>query len=139
MSANKVENYLHLVKPKNTAPEVILRKYLWRAGLRYRLHYSKLPGKPDIVFIGRKVVVFVHGCYWHRHDCGRAFLPRTNSDFWQSKFQRNIERDKETCRILASMGWTVLILWECEIYKNVDACTEKVEKQLALAKKAIIC
>jgi DNA mismatch endonuclease (patch repair protein) len=132
-------NNLHLVKSKNTVPEVILRKHLWRVGLRYRLYYPKLPGKPDIVFVGKKVVIFVHGCYWHRHDCGRAFLPKTNSDFWQSKFLRNIQRDEENCRLLASMGWTVLILWECEIGKNVDDCIKKVKDLLTLAKKTVIC
>jgi DNA mismatch endonuclease (patch repair protein) len=132
-------NNLHLVKSKNTVPEVILRKHLWRVGLRYRLYYPKLPGKPDIVFVGKKVVIFVHGCYWHRHDCGRAFLPKRNSDFWQSKFLRNIQRDEENCRLLASMGWTVLILWECEIRKNVDDCIKKVKDLLTLAKKTVIC
>lgn len=139
VAKNKMGNHLHLVKSKNTVPELILRKHLWRVGLRYRLYYSKLPGKPDIVFVGKKVVIFVHGCYWHRHDCGRAFLPKTNSDFWQSKFLRNIHRDEENYRLLASMGWKVLILWECEIRKNVDDCIEKVKKLLALAKKTIIC
>ena len=139
VAKNKMGNHLHLVKSKNTVPELILRKHLWRVGLRYRLYYSKLPGKPDIVFVGKKVVIFVHGCYWHRHDCGRAFLPKTNSDFWQSKFLRNIQRDEENYRLLASMGWKVLILWECEIRKNVDDCIEKVKKLLALAKKTIIC
>jgi len=132
-------NNLHLVKSKNTVPEVILRKHLWCVGLRYRLYYPKLPGKPDIVFLGKKVVIFVHGCYWHRHDCGRAFLPKTNSDFWQSKFLRNIQRDEENCRLLASMGWTVLILWECEIRKNVDDCIKKVKDLLTLAKKTVMC
>jgi DNA mismatch endonuclease (patch repair protein) len=139
VAKNKMGNHLHLVKSKNTVPELILRKHLWRVGLRYRLYYSKLPGKPDIVFVGKKVVIFVHGCYWHRHDCGRAFLPKTNSDFWQSKFLRNIQRDEENYRLLASMGWKVLILWECEIRKNVDDCIEKVKNLLALAKKTVIC
>lgn len=139
VTQNKMGNHLHLVKSKNTVPELILRKHLWRVGLRYRLYYSKLPGKPDIVFVGKKVVIFVHGCYWHRHDCGRAFLPKTNSDFWQSKFLRNIHRDEENYRLLASMGWKVLILWECEIRKNVDDCIEKVKNLLALANKTAIC
>ncbi len=139
VAKNKMGNHLHLVKSKNTVPELILRKHLWRVGLRYRLYYSKLPGKPDIVFVGKKVVIFVHGCYWHRHDCGRAFLPKTNSDFWQSKFLRNIQRDEENYLLLASMGWKVLILWECEIRKNVDDCIEKVKNLLALAKKTVIC
>lgn len=139
VAKNKMGNHLHPVKSKNTVPELILRKHLWRVGLRYRLYYSKLPGKPDIVFVGKKVVIFVHGCYWHRHDCGRAFLPKTNSDFWQSKFLRNIQRDEENYRLLASMGWKVLILWECEIRKNVDDCIEKVRNLLALAKKTVIC
>jgi len=139
LTSNKMGNYLNLVKSQDTVPEIILRKHLWRVGLRYRLYYSKLPGKPDIVFVGKKVDVFVHGCYWHRHDCGRAFLPKTNSDFWQSKFLRNIQRDEENCRLLASMGWKVLILWECEIRKNVDDCIEKVKDLLALAKKTVIC
>ncbi len=137
--ANKTGNHLHLVKSKNTVPEIILRKSLWRVGLRYRLYYSKLPGKPDIVFVGKRVAIFVHGCYWHRHDCGRAFLPKTNSDFWHSKFLRNIQRDEENCRLLASMGWKVLILWECEIRRNVDDCIKKVKGLLTLAEKTVMC
>ena len=139
VTQNKMGNHLHLVKSKNTVPELILRKHLWRVGPRYRLYYSKLPGKPDIVFVGKKVVIFVHGCFWHRHDCGRIFLPKTNGDFWQSKFLRNIQRDEDNYRLLASMGWKVLILWECEIRKNVDDCIEKVKNLLALAKKTAIC
>lgn len=132
MTANRLEHYLHLVKSTDTTPELILRRGLWRKGLRYRLHYSKLPGKPDIVFPGKKVAVFVHGCYWHRHDCGRAFVPKTNSEFWQAKFQRNIERDEANCHALESLGWKTLILWECEIRRNVEGCIDKVQDCMAL-------
>lgn len=104
------------VKSKNTTPEIKVRAALWRAGLRYRLHRADLPGKPDLVFAGRRVVVFVHGCFWHGHDCPRgARTPKDNADYWRRKIDRNRARDAQAAADLAAAGWRVLTLWECEI------------------------
>lgn len=104
------------VKSKNTTPELKVRAYLWRAGLRYRLHRADLPGKPDVVFPGRRAVVFVHGCFWHGHDCPRgARPPKDNADYWRRKIERNRARDAKAAGDLAALGWRVLTVWECEL------------------------
>jgi DNA mismatch endonuclease (patch repair protein) len=127
-------SHLRSVKSKNTTPEIIVRKALWGIGLRYRIHYSKLPGKPDIAFTKNKIAVFVHGCYWHRHGCPRSFNPKSNSKFWQDKFFRNVERDTRNETLLIELGWKVVILWECEIRQDLDSCINRVTQLLALAK-----
>lgn len=103
------------IKGKNTKPERILRKWIWENGFRYRLHYKKLPGKPDIVFPGRRKVIFVHGCFWHKHDCRYFKWPATNTEFWKDKIEGNVERDLVNCKKLESLGWQYLIFWECMI------------------------
>lgn len=106
------------IKGKDTKPELIVRRYLHRAGLRYRLH-AKLPGKPDLVFPKYRVVVFVHGCFWHRHEgCQHATTPANNAAFWQSKFQGNVRRDRRVQAELSELGWRVLIVWSCELSKQ---------------------
>ena len=104
------------VKSKDTTPEMIVRRLAFRLGYRYRLHDNRLPGKPDLVFSGRRKVIFVHGCYWHGHDCraGRN-RPASNLAYWNKKLTRNCERDKEHQRLLKKSGWSYLILWECEL------------------------
>lgn len=136
MPAKSPGNYLRYVKSTNTTPELAVRKALWGRGFRYRIHCPTLPGRPDIVFRRHKIAVFVHGCYWHRHSCPRAFSPKTNSEFWEKKFQRNIQRDSENNRLLSEAGWRVIILWECEITKDLDLCVEKIIQSLPLAKGA---
>lgn len=107
---------MRAVKGKNTTPELMLRKMLHRAGYRYRLHRRDLPGKPDIVFPGRKKVIFVHGCFWHGHDCHRgARLPKTNAAYWNDKISRNRKRDAVHLAALREMGWEALVIWECEL------------------------
>ncbi|ACU89007.1 very short patch repair endonuclease [Desulfomicrobium baculatum] len=107
------------VKSTNTKPERILRSGLHRLGFRYRLNYKALPGKPDLVFPKYKAVIFVHGCYWHRHvGCKHASTPNTNVDFWNLKFSENINRDKFVESELMKMGWRFLIVWECELKKK---------------------
>ena len=92
------------------------RLFLHRLGFRYRIHGKKLPGKPDLVFPKHQAVVFVHGCFWHRHkDCARATMPSTRTSFWQSKFDRNVERDRTNQEELKNLGWRVILIWECEI------------------------
>ena len=103
-------------KSKNTKPELLVRQALRSAGLPgYRLHWKKAPGKPDVCFPGRKVAVFVHGCYWHRCPYCALPLPKTNVEFWAQKFARNQARDERDQRLLLEDGWTVLVVWECHL------------------------
>jgi DNA mismatch endonuclease (patch repair protein) len=103
------------IRSSNTKPEIYLRKALHRLGFRFRLHGRKLPGKPDIILPKHKAVVFVHGCFWHRHQgCKVATIPKTNTDFWLAKFARNVERDGVVIQKLQDEGWRVFVTWECE-------------------------
>lgn len=104
------------VKSKDTKPEMIVRRLLFSMGYRYRLHDARLPGTPDLVFAGRRKVVFVHGCFWHRHaDCSLARLPKSRLDFWLPKLEGNKMRDRANQRLLRKSGWRVLVVWECEL------------------------
>lgn len=109
------------VKTKNTAPEIKLRSFLHKNGFRFRVNRKDLPGKPDIVLPKYRAVIFVHGCFWHGHDCPRGQRPQTNADFWNQKIDRNVIRDKSDVSLLESLGWRVLIVWECEIKKKNEA------------------
>lgn len=109
------------VKTKNTAPEIKLRGLLHKNGFRFRVNRKDLPGKPDIVLPKYRAVIFVHGCFWHGHDCPRGQRPQTNADFWNQKIDRNVIRDKSDVSLLESLGWRVLIVWECEIKKKNEA------------------
>lgn len=107
---------MRAVKGRHTLPEMIVRRAAHGLGYRFRLHRADLPGKPDLVFPKRRKVIFVHGCWWHAHDCKRgARTPKTNVDYWRRKIQRNAERDAEAVRKLRAMGWTAETLWECEL------------------------
>lgn len=104
------------IRGKDTQPELALRKALHRLGLRYRLHGAGLPGKPDLVFPRYRTVVFVHGCFWHRHaGCKIASTPKSNMSFWLEKFEKNIARDARVTAQLEATGWKVLVVWECEL------------------------
>ena len=104
------------VKSKNTAPEMRVRSALHCAGYRFRLHVKDLPGKPDIVLPKYKTVIFVHGCFWHRHtNCSDATLPKTNTQFWEQKLQGNVDRDKKEQDELKKLGWQVVVIWECQL------------------------
>ena len=106
---------MRAIGPGNTAPEMRVRRFLHSAGLRYRLHVSGLPGKPDIVLPKFRCVIFVHGCFWHRHTgCHLATTPATRPEFWSQKFQKNVERDHKVQTFLETAGWRVLTIWECE-------------------------
>lgn len=108
------------VKSKDTTPEMVVRRLLHSMGYRYRLHAKGLPGKPDLVFAGRRKVIFVHGCYWHGHDCKRgARLPSTRQEYWLGKITRNKERDARNVSSLEQAGWDVLVAWECELKDRV--------------------
>ena len=104
------------IRAKNTKPELLLRRALHSAGLRYRLHGAALPGKPDIIFAKHQAVIFVHGCFWHRHkNCRFATNPATRPEFWESKFQANVERNSKNLHLLIEAGWRVSIVWECNL------------------------
>jgi len=104
------------IKGKNTKPEILVRKFLFSKGFRYRLNYSKLPGNPDIVLPKYKTVIFVNGCFWHGHkDCKYFIIPKTRTDWWLNKINGTIERDKKEKKELEKMGWIVKVLWECEL------------------------
>lgn len=119
------------IPSKNTKPEETVRKYLFSKGFRYRKNVSKLPGKPDIVLPKYNAVVFVNGCFWHGHQGCRWFVrPKTNIDFWDAKFQYNIERDRNNYAKLEEMGWRIIIIWECEIRhgNQIEACENLVKR-----------
>ena len=107
------------IKSKNTKPEIAVRKLLHSMGYRFRLHRKDLPGSPDIVLPKYKTVIFVHGCFWHRHEnCKYASIPKTRSEFWDSKFEGNIKRDKINQTNLIKLGWKIIIVWECDLKKT---------------------
>ena len=117
---------MRAVKSKDTTPELIVRRMVHALGYRYRLHRRDLIGRPDLVFGPRRKVIFVHGCFWHGHDCKRGNrMPKTNSDYWQQKIARNRERDAQSIAALSSQGWDVLTVWECET-KDGDALRQKL-------------
>ena len=116
---------------KNTTPELVIRKLLHRAGYRFRLHAAELPGKPDIVLPKYQTVIFVNGCYWHRHKgCSEATIPKTRTDFWLEKFRRTVERDKQKQAELEKLGWNVLTVWECELKTDPELTLNLVKQQL---------
>lgn len=108
------------IRGKNTKPEEIVRKCLFSMGFRYRKNDARLPGKPDIVLPKYKTVIFVNGCFWHRHDGCKYFVwPKSNEEFWKDKILSNVERDKRTSQALKAQGWNVIVVWECELKKGV--------------------
>ncbi len=121
-----------VIRSASTEPEILLRHALWRHGFRYRVNDKRLPGSPDIVLPKYRTVVFVHGCFWHGHKgCGKFVIPKTNTEFWTNKIARNQERDQEVWRKLEAKGWSVVIVWECELdKKRVDATFARVKQEL---------
>lgn len=109
------------IRSKDTKPEMVVRRHLHALGFRFRLHSSKLPGHPDIVLPKWHTVIFVNGCFWHRHEgCKTATMPKSNVEFWQAKFDRNVARDKKEHAALEAAGWHVIVIWECEVKKRLD-------------------
>lgn len=106
------------IRSKNSKPEEIVRKYLFAKGFRYRKNVKALQGCPDIVLPKYKTVVFVNGCFWHKHDCSRFVWPRSNVEYWVNKINRNVERDRINQAVLTDLGWKVLYVWECELKKK---------------------
>lgn len=126
------------VRGKDTGPELVVRRLLWRAGFRYRLHRRDLPGSPDIVFGGRKLAIFVHGCFWHGHDCRRgAREPKRNADYWRAKIARNRARDAAAEAALAARNWRALVVWECEL-KDEPVLLARLAQALSRSSSASI-
>jgi len=127
LSPEKRRLNMQHIQNKNTKPELKIRKLIYSKGYRYRIHVKELPGKPDIVFLGRKKVIFINGCFWHKHNCKQFYLPKTNRNFWSSKINLNFTRDKKNYSALQSLGWDILIIWECEITeKNLNILTQRI-------------
>jgi DNA mismatch endonuclease (patch repair protein) len=119
------------VKGADTTPELVVRRALTRLGARYRLHRKDLPGRPDVVLPGRKLALFVHGCFWHGHDCARgARVPKQNRDYWVAKVGRNVARDAKSREALAALGWRVETIWECDL-KDAAALEGRLARLLA--------
>jgi DNA mismatch endonuclease (patch repair protein) len=118
------------IRSEDTQPEKVVRSILYRLGFRFRLHDESLPGKPDIVLRKYKTVIFVHGCFWHRHQkCKYAYIPKTKTDFWNKKFSENIARDEKIRKELEEQGWKVLIIWECGL--SNQAALHETSQRLA--------
>lgn len=119
------------IKGTDTGPEMVVRSLVFNMGYRYRLHDKRLPGKPDLVFRSRGKVIFVHGCFWHIHNCRYGQVkPKTNEEFWETKRRRSVERDRQNEAALSAAGWSLLIVWECET-KNLPLLKEKLRAFLA--------
>lgn len=131
ISAERRSWNMSRIAGRNTKPELLLRSLLHRAGFRFRLHTKDLPGKPDIVLPKYRIAIFVHGCFWHRHPgCANATLPSTRSDFWAAKLDGNVERDARNIAALEEAGWTVLIVWECDLKSDPQAVVSRLSESI---------
>jgi DNA mismatch endonuclease (patch repair protein) len=130
-SKAKRSEVMSKIRSKNTKPELLLRKALHALGYRYRIHNKLLPGKPDIVFTKYKTAIFVHGCFWHYHsECREGRIPDTKSKFWKEKLSKNVERDLKHQQALISQGWKVIVVWECEVEKQLEEVLSKIKTEL---------
>jgi DNA mismatch endonuclease (patch repair protein) len=129
-SIEKRSDIMSHISGKETKPEIMMRKFLFVNGFRFRKNVKDLPGKPDIVLSKYKTVIFIHGCFWHGHTCKRGALPATNVEFWKTKIDGNIERDKRDIAELEKQGWHVIVVWQCEI-KNIELQKERLTKLLS--------
>ncbi len=131
LDASRRSANMSRIRSKHTKPELLLRSMLHEAGYRFRLHRKDLPGKPDIVFPGRKKVIFVHGCFWHQHsECREGRLPATRLDYWVPKLQGNVQRHANAVAALTQQGWSSLILWDCQIQADTVAALSAAERFL---------
>lgn len=129
-SKSKRSEVMSRIKGQNTKPELVVRSLLHRLGYRFRLHRTTLPGKPDIVLPRFKTVIFVHGCFWHRHkDCRFAYTPKSRTDFWLKKLESNVLRDIQVKSDLETLGWRVIMIWECEL-RDMGQLSMKIVDEL---------
>ncbi len=136
LTPEKRSENMRRIRSKDMIPEMIVRRLIHRLGYRCRLHGRELPGKPDLVFVSRRKVIFVHGCFWHQHASSRcriARIPKSNKKYWTEKLSRNVQRDRRNQRILRKEGWRVLIIWECELNKE-EKIIRKIENFLNRSK-----
>lgn len=131
LTAEQRRKCMSRIKARNTQPEVLLRKALWRRGFRYRLHDRSLPGTPDFVFPKFRAVVFVHGCFWHGHDCLLFVVPATNTEFWMGKISGNRDRDRRALEALRDAGWRVCTVWECALRGPDRSSVDDVADRIA--------
>ena len=131
LTAEKRSWNMSHIRSKDSKPETLVRKYLFSKGFRYRKNVKQLPGCPDIVLPKYKTVIFVNGCFWHKHDCPRFVWPSANQEYWKPKIMGNVKRDQKHYEELWSLGWDVLIVWECELKRKVfEATMDRIEKRL---------
>ena len=136
VSPEKRSRMMAGIKGKNTLPEMAVRKLVHAMGFRFRLHRKSLPGSPDLVFPRLRRVIFVHGCFWHRHPgCKLAYTPKSNTKFWLDKFESNMQRDALALEALDALGWEILIVWECKV-SNLPALTQKLNLFLAAEQRS---
>jgi len=128
---------MRLVRGKHTRPEIAVRRLAHKMGLRFRLHRRDLPGRPDLVFPKYRVVIFVHGCFWHRHKrCPNTRTPKSRLQFWEEKFESNVQRDRANRLKLRATGWKVLVIWECEV-KDSERLQYKIKRFMEKATNAV--
>lgn len=138
-SQTKRSDIMSKISSKDTKPEILVRKFLFSKGFRYRINVKTLPGKPDIVLPKYKTIIFVNGCFWHGHNCKKGKLPSSNTDFWKEKISNNKSRDAKNSDLLVKLGWKVIIIWQCEISK-IDNRTKiqiKIQRLVKLDKKRL--
>lgn len=129
MVMDRSEN-MRRIRSKNSKPEMLVRQLVFSMGYRYRIHYTRLPGNPDLVFPVRRKAIFVHGCFWHRHPgCKYATTPKSNQEFWEPKFERNQVRDQEVQTALKGEGWKTMVIWECET-RNEEKLRKRIQRFL---------
>lgn len=132
VSPERRTEIMRAVRSKNTLPEIIVRRAAYRLGLRFRLYAKELPGKPDLVFPKWRTVIFVNGCFWHRHPgCSKASTPKTNVEFWQKKFADNLRRDEANHKRLEELGWRVVVLWQCQV-RTIENTVELLSQYFAI-------
>ncbi len=122
---------MSMIKGKDTKPEILARKYLFSHGFRYRKNVKELPGKPDVVLAKYKTCIFINGCFWHKHEDCRYFVwPKTNAEFWKNKIETNVIRDRNNYELLRAEGWNVIVIWECDLKKDLVQTMETVISEL---------